>query len=67
MATPIMRPAITRDHSLADLEAFFQPLNLNEAIVLGNSFGGVNPHQFGARHPGKGRGLIIWAPKQMTI
>jgi esterase len=49
----------TRDDYLHDLEAFFRYLGINEAVLLGNSLGGVNAYQFAARHPEKVRGLII--------
>jgi esterase len=49
----------TRDDYLHDLEAFFRHLGIHEAVLLGNSLGGVNAYQFAARHPEKVRGLII--------
>ncbi len=33
--------------------------HLNDAVLLGNSLGGINAYQFAARHPEKVRGLII--------
>jgi esterase len=49
----------TRADYLQDLEAFFDHLDLNDAVLLGNSLGGINAYQFAARHPEKVRGLII--------
>jgi esterase len=49
----------TRDEYLGDLQALLENLNLSEAIILGNSLGGVNAFQFAARHPEKVRGLIV--------
>lgn len=49
----------TRNDYLEDLRAFFAHLKLNEAVVLGNSLGGVNAYQFAARHPALVQGLII--------
>ena len=49
----------TRDDYLGDLEAFFEHLKLQEAIVLGNSLGGLNAYQFAARHPEKVPDLVI--------
>jgi esterase len=49
----------TRDDYLHDLEALFDYLDLNDAVILGNSLGGINAYQFAARHPEKVRGLII--------
>lgn len=49
----------TRDDYLGDLEALFEHLSLTDAVLLGNSLGGVNAYQFAARHPAKVRCLII--------
>lgn len=49
----------TRADYLHDLEALFDHLDLNDAVLLGNSLGGINAYQFAARHPEKIRGLII--------
>jgi pimeloyl-ACP methyl ester carboxylesterase len=49
----------TRDDYLGDLEALFEHLSLTDAVLLGNSLGGVNAYQFAARHPAKIRCLII--------
>ena len=59
----------TRDHDLADLEAFFHHLNLNEATVLDIYSGGVKAYQLAAPHPENVRGLIIetLARKYVTI
>src|SRR5206468_1235186 len=42
-----------------DLEALYDHLELSEAVLLGNSLGGVNAYQFAARHPRKVLKLII--------
>ena len=52
-------PSYTRDNYIGDLESLFEHLSLTDAVLLGNSLGGVNAYQFAARHPGKVRGLII--------
>ncbi len=52
-------PSYTRDDYMRDLEALFEHLNLTDAVLLGNSLGGVNAYQFAARHPDKVRALII--------
>ena len=52
-------PTYTRDDYLGDLDALYDHLHLSEAVLLGNSLGGVNAYQFAARHPQKVRGLII--------
>jgi pimeloyl-ACP methyl ester carboxylesterase len=49
----------TREDYIGDLETLFELLELEWAVLLGNSLGGVNAFQFAARHPGKVRGLII--------
>jgi pimeloyl-ACP methyl ester carboxylesterase len=49
----------TREDYLGDLEALLDHVGIREAIVLGNSLGGVNAYQFAARHPGAVRALVI--------
>ena len=49
----------TRDDYIQDVKALYEHLDLNEAILLGNSLGGANVYQFAARHPERVRGLII--------
>ena len=49
----------TRNDYIGDLQAFFEHLGLGDAVLLGNSLGGVNAYQFAARHPEKVSGLII--------
>lgn len=49
----------TRGDYIADLEAFVDHLGLGDAVLLGNSLGGVNAYQFAARHPDRVRGLIV--------
>jgi len=52
-------PSYTRDDYLGDMAALFAHLGLEEAVVLGNSLGGVNAYQFAARHPEQVSALII--------
>jgi esterase len=49
----------TRDDYLDDVSALFAHLGLQQAVLLGNSLGGVNAYQFAARHPDRVRALII--------
>lgn len=49
----------TREDYLGDIEALLNLLNLPEAVLLGNSLGGVNAYQFAARHPDRVKALII--------
>ena len=49
----------TRNDYIQDVNALFEHLDLNEAVLLGNSLGGANAYQFAARHPERVRGLII--------
>jgi len=52
-------PSYTRDDYLGDVAALFEHLGLEEAVILGNSLGGVNAYQFAARHPKRVNALII--------
>ena len=49
----------TREDYLGDIEALCRHLRLGEAVLLGNSLGGVNAYQFAARHPEQVRALVI--------
>jgi len=49
----------TREDYLGDIEALLTLLDLPQAVLLGNSLGGVNAYQFAARHPERVRALII--------
>jgi esterase len=49
----------TREDYLGDLDALFTQLELQKAVLLGNSLGGVNAYQFAARHPHRVLGLVI--------
>jgi esterase len=49
----------TRDDYIGDVAALFARLGLDDAVVLGNSLGGVNAYQFAARYPHQVRALII--------
>jgi len=48
-----------RDDYLGDLEALYEHLGVAQAVILGNSLGGVNAYQFATRHPECVRGLIV--------
>jgi len=52
-------PTYQRADYLGDLEALFAHLNLPQAVLLGNSLGGVNAFQFAARHPEQVSALVI--------
>jgi pimeloyl-ACP methyl ester carboxylesterase len=52
-------PTYTRGDYLDDLLGLFDHLGLRQAVLLGNSLGGVNAYQFAARHPERVRALII--------
>ncbi len=49
----------TRDAYLGDLAALFQHLRIDDAVLVGNSLGGVNAYQFAARNPERVRALVI--------
>ncbi|MHB8254265.1 MAG: alpha/beta fold hydrolase [Acidiferrobacter sp.] len=49
----------TREGYLGDLAALFAHLRIDQAVLLGNSLGGVNAYQFAARYPERVRALII--------
>ncbi len=49
----------TRDDYLGDLAALFTHLDLDSAVLLGHSLGGINAFQFAARHPAQVEALII--------
>jgi esterase len=49
----------SREDYLGDIEALFRHLGLKQAVLLGNSLGGVNAYQFAARHPERVRALVI--------
>ena len=52
-------PSYTREDYLGDLSALYAHLELEQAVVLGNSLGSANAYQFAARHPALGRAMII--------
>lgn len=52
-------PTYTREDYLSDLDALYQAADIETAVLLGNSLGGVNAYQFAARHPERVRALII--------
>lgn len=49
----------TRDDYLGDVAALYRHLGIDDAVLLGNSLGGVNAYQFAARHPAQVRALVI--------
>jgi esterase len=49
----------TRDDYVGDLAALYTHLGIAEAVLLGNSLGGVNAYQFAARYPTQVRALVI--------
>jgi esterase len=49
----------TRDDYVGDLETLLELLEIPQAVLLGNSLGGINAIQFAARHPDEVRGLIV--------
>src|SRR5438309_1929822 len=49
----------TRDNYIDDLAALYGHLGIDEAVLLGNSLGGINAYEFAARHPKRVRALII--------
>lgn len=49
----------TREDYLGDIEALLTLLDIPQAVLLGNSLGGVNAYQFAARHPDRVRALVI--------
>ena len=48
-----------REDYLRDLDALFDHLGSEEAVLLGNSLGGINAVQYAARRPERVRALII--------
>ena len=49
----------SRGDYMGDLDALFEHLQVHEAVLLGNSLGGVNAYQYAARRPERVRALII--------
>ena len=49
----------TRDDYIGDLEKLFEHLEIEKAVLLGNSLGGLNAYQFAARHPEHVNALIV--------
>jgi pimeloyl-ACP methyl ester carboxylesterase len=52
-------PTYSRSEYLDDLLGLVDHLGLRQAVLLGNSLGGVNAYQFAARYPERVRALII--------
>ena len=52
-------PTYRREDYLGDILALFDHLQIDRAVILGNSLGGANAYQFAARHPGRVSALII--------
>lgn len=49
----------TREDYLGDISALLALLDIPQAVLLGNSLGGVNAYQFAARHAESVRALIL--------
>ena len=49
----------TREDYLDDIEALFDHLGLERAVLLGNSLGGVNAYEFASKHPERVLALVI--------
>lgn len=52
-------PSYTRDGYLGDLAALFEHLEIDKAVLLGNSLGGVNAYQFAAWHPERVKAFVV--------
>jgi pimeloyl-ACP methyl ester carboxylesterase len=52
-------PSYERQDYLRDILALFDHLEVQAAVVLGNSLGGANAYQFAARHPARVSALVI--------
>ena len=52
-------PGYTREDYIGDILALFEYVGLDNAILLGNSLGGVNAYQFAAWHPERVKALVI--------
>lgn len=49
----------SREDYLGDLDSLFDHLRVQEAVLIGNSLGGVNAYQYAARRPERVRALVI--------
>lgn len=49
----------SRSDYLADVATLLAHLGLSQAVLLGNSLGGVNAYQFAAAHPDQVRAIIV--------
>lgn len=49
----------TREDYVGDLLALLDQLQVDKAVLLGNSLGGVNAYQFAAWHPDRVKALVI--------
>ncbi len=56
---PPVEGGYTRAAYLGDIEALLTHLGMGEAVLLGNSLGGVNAFQLAARRPGLARALVV--------
>lgn len=52
-------PGYMREDYIGDVAALFEHLEVDKAVLLGNSLGGVNAYQFAARHPERVEALVI--------
>jgi len=48
-----------REDYIGDVAALFEHLEVDKAVLLGNSLGGVNAYQFAAYHPERVKALVI--------
>ena len=49
----------TREDYIGDVAVLFEHLEVDKAVLLGNSLGGVNAYQFAAYHPKRVKALVI--------
>ncbi len=56
---PPIEGGYTRAAYLGDIEALIFQLGIGEAVLLGNSLGGVNAFQLAARRPARVRALVV--------
>lgn len=52
-------PTYTREDYLNDLQMLYAHLGIKQAVLVGNSLGGVNAYQFAARYPEQVRGFVV--------
>jgi esterase len=52
-------PGYTREDYIGDVAALLEHLEVDKAVLMGNSLGGVNAYQFASRHPERVEALVI--------